>query len=65
MEINLQEQSRNIFLAFFLLVLPWIFIILGVSIGIHDLIGPGWGAWYYILAVTWFGAGVIFFQALQ
>jgi len=65
MEINLQKYNRNLIIAFFLLILPWIFIILGVLTGVHEIIGPGWSAWYYVLAVTWFASGVIFFQALE
>ena len=60
-------MKAKILLAFFLLILPWIVIILGLvvdfEIVIFDTLIPK--AWYFVLAITWFGSGVIFFGALK
>ena len=65
MEINLSQTMRELLLAFFLLILPWIVIVVGILVNIDTLLGPGWTAWFYVLAITWFGSGVIFFAALK
>jgi len=41
-----------------LLVLPLIMILIGVGYNILN-------AWYFVAAVTWFGAGVIFYSAIN
>jgi hypothetical protein len=58
MEINLTENWKQIITLLLLILLPLIIILLGVVFGV--LI-----AWYYILAVTWFGMGIIFYSALK
>jgi hypothetical protein len=58
MEINLSETWKGIISLFLLIILPLLVILLGVILSL--LI-----AWYYILAVTWFGMGVIFYSVLQ
>jgi hypothetical protein len=58
MEINLSETWKGIISLLLLMILPLLVILLGVIFNI--LI-----AWYYILAVTWFGMGVIFYSALK
>jgi hypothetical protein len=57
MEINLSQNVRELILAFLMLILPWIVIIVGVLVTIEN-------AWYFVLAITWFGSGLIFFMAL-
>ncbi|MBU0498305.1 MAG: hypothetical protein KKC68_08205 [Candidatus Thermoplasmatota archaeon] len=52
------EQTRGFLLAFLLMILPWIVIIIGLSFNIQN-------AWYYILSITWFGSGLIFYSALR
>ena len=58
MEINLNENIKDIITFFLLILLPLIIILAGVAFGIQI-------AWYFILAVTWFGMGVIFYSALK
>ena len=65
MEINMTESIRGIILAFFLLILPFLLILIGVIVDIETILGQGWTALYYILAITWFGSGIIFFGALK
>ena len=65
MEINLTEPVKGILSMFFLLILPWIFIVLGIAVNIENIIGSGWTAWYFLLSITWFGSGVVFFGALN
>jgi hypothetical protein len=63
--MNIPESVRKVLLAFFLLILPWIIIIIGILVGIDTIIGQGWTAGYYVLAITWFGSGIIFYSAFQ
>ena len=65
MEIDLTESVKGIILAFFLLILPLLIILIGVIVDVETILGQGWTALYYILAITWFGSGVIFFGALK
>jgi hypothetical protein len=58
MEINLSETWKGIISFLLLILLPLLVILLGVIFNV--LI-----AWYYILAVTWFGMGIIFYSALR
>ena len=56
MKLDLSDSS--ILLVFFLLILPWIAIVLGIIFNIEN-------AWYFLLSITWFGSGVVFFGALS
>jgi hypothetical protein len=56
MEINISKTVKQIITALLLLILPLVTIGLGIIFNI--LI-----AWYYIIAITWFGLGIIFFSA--
>ncbi|EMR74985.1 hypothetical protein MBGDF03_00171 [Thermoplasmatales archaeon SCGC AB-540-F20] len=58
MEINLTDQVKGVLQAFLLLILPLIVIVLGVIFTIENI-------WYFLLAITWFGSGLIFFSALN
>jgi len=58
MEINLNENIRDIITFILLILLPLLVILAGVIFGIQI-------AWYFILAVTWFGMGIIFYSALK
>ena len=58
MEINLTDTVKEILMAFFLLILPWLVILLGLFLGIEN-------AMYFILCITWFGTGIVFFGALK
>ena len=58
MEINLSEQVRQIVQALLLIILPLIAIVLGMVFKIEN-------AWYFLLCITWFGSGIIFFSALN
>jgi len=58
MEINLNDQVRNIIQVLVLLILPLICLLLGIVFTIENV-------WYYVLSITWFGAGLIFYNALN
>jgi len=58
MEIEVSESIKKFVSAFLLLMLPLLLILLGVILNIYN-------AWFYILAATWFGSGVIFYGALD
>ena len=56
MEINISKNLKQVIVAFVLLILPLLTIGLGIAFEI--LI-----AWFYIVVITWFGLGIIFFSA--
>jgi len=58
MELNLTQTTKQIISAFLLIILPLIIIGLGTILGIEN-------ALYYLLAIIWFGMGVIFFSAIN
>ena len=58
MEINLTEQVKTLLQMFLLLILPWIVILLGMIFSVENI-------WYYLLSITWFGSGIVFFGALN
>jgi hypothetical protein len=58
MEINLTEQTKTMLQGFLLLILPWIVLLLGMVFHVENV-------WYYLLSITWFGSGVVFFNALN
>ena len=58
MEINLNKTVKQLIIMFLLILLPIITIIAGLLADIKI-------AWFFILAITWFGCGVIFFTAIN
>jgi len=58
MDITLSDMVKDILQAFLLLILPWIVIVLGLVFGLTNV-------FYYLLSITWFGSGLIFFWALH
>ena len=58
MEINLTETKKQIISVFLLMILPILVIIAGLAYNVLN-------AWYFILAVTWFGTGIIFYCAIE
>jgi len=65
MEINLSKSLKEILLGFFFIILPWIVILIGIIVDISRVIEGPWASWYYILSITWFGCGIVFFNALN
>jgi len=57
MELNLTQPIKQVISAFILIILPLIVLVLGAIFGIEN-------AWYYLLSITWFGMGIIFFGAI-
>lgn len=58
MDLKLSEGIKDILVPFLLIVLP--LLLIGVG-----LIVEFWNAWYFILAIFWFGMGVIFQCAIS
>ncbi|HVQ01627.1 MAG TPA: hypothetical protein VMT57_08960 [Candidatus Thermoplasmatota archaeon] len=58
MELNLSENIRTLLLALLTLVLPLAFIVLGLALTYYNV-------WLYLLCITWFGTGVVFYGTLQ
>jgi len=54
----MSENLKQILTALLLLILPLLTILIGITINLLNV-------WYYVLAVTWFGMGIIFFSALR
>jgi len=57
MELNLNQEMKQVFSALLLVLLPLIVLGLGVIFGVKN-------AGYYILTMIWLGVGVIFFSAI-
>jgi hypothetical protein len=58
MEIHLSEKVGSLLLVLFLLVLPWVAILIGLAVSLENV-------WYYLLSVTWFGCGLVFYETLN
>lgn len=58
MEINLTDQIKGLLQVLLLLILPLIALIIGIIVEIVNV-------WYYALTITWFGSGLIFYNALN
>jgi hypothetical protein len=58
MELNMEEQVRSLLLALFLLILPWVVLLIGLVFNLENV-------WFYLLCVTWFGCGVIFYGTMN
>jgi hypothetical protein len=58
MELNLSENVRTLLLALLILILPLILIVVALVYKIDNV-------WLYLLCITWFGCGVVFYGALR
>ncbi|HUT00449.1 MAG TPA: hypothetical protein VMY59_09050 [Candidatus Thermoplasmatota archaeon] len=58
MELNLSEKAGSLLQALFLLILPWVVLIIGLAVSLDNV-------WFYLLSITWFGCGLIFFGTLN
>jgi hypothetical protein len=58
MKLELSDNIKQIITALILMILPILLIIIGMIIPIIS-------AWYFIGAITWFGVGLIIFNALN
>ncbi len=58
MEITLSQTVKHIIAVLLLIILPLVTIGLGI---LFDILL----AWYYIIAITWFGMGVIYISAIS
>jgi len=66
--LGLQDTPWKIFKTFLLLVLPWLIILIGVFVGVDKFGFSVLGLsqmWYYLIPITWFGSGLIFYQAFD
>ena len=58
MDTNILEDKSKLIQATLLMILPFLLILLGLGINIQNV-------WYFVLAITWFGSGIIFFGLLN
>jgi hypothetical protein len=58
MEVHLSERAGNLLLVLFLLILPWVVILIGLAVSLDNV-------WYYLLSITWFGCGLVFYSTLN
>jgi uncharacterized membrane protein YfhO len=58
MELNLNQEMKQMLSALLLVLLPLIVLGLGAIFGVKN-------AGYYILTIIWLGVGFIFFSALD
>jgi|WetSurMetagenome_2_1015567.scaffolds.fasta_scaffold348505_1 hypothetical protein len=58
MELNLSERVGSLLQAVFLLILPWVVLIIGLVFTFDNV-------WFYLLCITWLGCGLVFFSTLN
>lgn len=54
----MSEKVGSLLQAVFLLILPWIILLIGLVVPIDN-------AWFYLLCITWFGCGIVLFSTLN
>jgi hypothetical protein len=58
MDIQLNKNTMHFFVLFLFMFLPLLLILIGAAIGFMN-------ALYYVLSITWFGMGLIFYKAVN
>ena len=58
MELYLSEKVGSLLQAVFLLILPWVVLLIGLMVSLENV-------WYYLLCITWFGCGLVIFGTLN
>lgn len=58
MELNISEKVGSLLQALFLLILPWVVLLIGLAVALDNV-------WFYLLCITWFGCGLVFFGTLN
>lgn len=58
MSILENKSVRKTLFALCFLVLPLIALFVGI-------VAPVYNAWYFVLAISWFGLGLIFFVSVE
>jgi len=58
MELNLNKSIMGILTFLILVALPLVILVIGLAFEVVY-------AWYYVLAITWFACGVIFYTAIN
>ena len=58
MEMTISQTVKQIIIVLLLIILPLVTIGLGIIFNILL-------AWFYIIAITWFGMGVIYISAIS
>jgi len=58
MDTNILQDKNKLIQAALLMILPFLLILLGLGINIQNV-------WYFVLAITWFGSGIVFFGLLN
>jgi len=58
MELELSEKVGSLLQAVFLLIMPLIILLVGLAVSLENI-------WFYLLCITWFGCGIIFFGTLN
>jgi hypothetical protein len=58
MDVNLSEKVNSLLLALFLLILPLVMLLAGLAFKLDNV-------WYYVLAITWFGCGLVLYGTVN
>ncbi len=58
MELELSEKVGSLLQAVFLLILPLVILLVGLAVSLENV-------WFYLLCITWFGCGLVFFGTLN
>jgi len=52
------QELRKALSAFIMLILPYILLASGMIIPVSNV-------WYFVLAISWFGLGLVFFVSVE
>lgn len=58
MELNLSEKVGSLLQAILLLILPSVILLIGLAVSFENV-------WFYLLCITWFGCGLVFYGTLN
>lgn len=58
MDLDRSEKISTLLQVLFLLVLPWVALVLGLFLSLTSV-------WFLLLCITWFGCGVVFYATVH
>jgi hypothetical protein len=58
MDMNLNQNIKQLFTVLLLFILPLILLVIGTLAGLANAV-------YYLIIIIWFGIGLIFYSAIR
>ena len=66
--LDINSTILKYFKLFVCIILPLLVILIGVIVGVNNFnfnILDITATWYYVISITWFGYGIIFYSVLK